>query len=136
MVGTVRNSYIRYNSIHHTYNRGITIHGVHPLNVDNREPWGRYACPFPVSDAEYRETVSRVHLVDLAGSERVKRSGGSVETGAINKSLSTLGAVIHAPAQTPRTQAFDAVPIPSLAQVPLPTASAASRVLGRGRHTW
>ena len=33
-----------------------TIHGVHPLRVDNREPSGRYARPFPVTDAEYRET--------------------------------------------------------------------------------
>ena len=45
-----------------------------------------------------REKVSRVHLVDLAGSERAKRSGHDriAETGAINRSLSTLGAVIHA----------------------------------------
>jgi hypothetical protein len=51
------------------------------------------------------EKVSRVHLVDLAGSERAKRSGGHriAETGAINKSLSTLGAVIHALAAGKRT---------------------------------
>ena len=48
------------------------------------------------------ELVSHVHLVDLAGSERAKRtgesqaSGGLQEAGAINKSLSTLGAVISA----------------------------------------
>ena len=53
----------------------------------------------------YREKVSRVHLVDLAGSERAKRSGGGriAETGAINRSLSTLGAVIHALAAGKRT---------------------------------
>ena len=51
------------------------------------------------------ERVSRIHLVDLAGSERAKKSGGHrlQETGAINKSLSTLGAVISALAAGKRT---------------------------------
>jgi len=31
----VRNSYVRYNSIHDTYNRAIAIHGVHYLRVLN-----------------------------------------------------------------------------------------------------
>ena len=35
MIGAVRNSYVRYNSIHHTYNRAIAIHGVHYLRVQN-----------------------------------------------------------------------------------------------------
>ena len=35
MIGSVRNSYVRYNSIHHTYNRAIAIHGVHYLRVQN-----------------------------------------------------------------------------------------------------
>jgi hypothetical protein len=33
MIGTVRNSYIKGNSIHRTYNRAITFHGVHYLKV-------------------------------------------------------------------------------------------------------
>ena len=33
MIGTVRNSYVRYNSVHHTYNRAVAIHGVHYLRV-------------------------------------------------------------------------------------------------------
>ena len=33
MIGTVRNSYVRSVSIHHTYNRAIAIHGVHYLRV-------------------------------------------------------------------------------------------------------
>jgi len=35
MIGTVRNSYVRGNSIHHTYNRAVVIHGVHFLRVVN-----------------------------------------------------------------------------------------------------
>ncbi len=33
MIGTVHNSYVRGNAIHHTYNRAVTIHGVHYLRV-------------------------------------------------------------------------------------------------------
>lgn len=33
MVGTVTQSYIRGNSIHHTYNRAVTFHHVHHLKV-------------------------------------------------------------------------------------------------------
>ena len=35
MIGAVRNSYVRKNSIHHTYNRAIAIHGVHYLRVQD-----------------------------------------------------------------------------------------------------
>ena len=35
MIGAVRNSYVRYCSIHDTYNRAIAIHGVHYLRVQN-----------------------------------------------------------------------------------------------------
>ena len=35
MIGAVRNSYVRKNSIHHTYNRAISIHGVHFLRVQD-----------------------------------------------------------------------------------------------------
>ena len=35
MVGAVRNSYVRKNSIHHTYNRAVAIHGVHYLRVQD-----------------------------------------------------------------------------------------------------
>ena len=39
MIGSVRNSYVRKNSIHHTYNRAVAIHGVHYLRVqDNGRP--------------------------------------------------------------------------------------------------
>ena len=35
MIGAVRNSYVRKNSIHHTFNRAIAIHGVHYLRVQD-----------------------------------------------------------------------------------------------------
>ena len=35
MIGSVRNSYVRKNSIHHTYNRAVAIHGVHYLRVQD-----------------------------------------------------------------------------------------------------
>lgn len=33
MIGTVQKSYIKKNSVHQTYNRGTTLHGVHYLEV-------------------------------------------------------------------------------------------------------
>ena len=33
MIGDVSDSYIRGNSIHNTYNRAVTIHGVHYLRI-------------------------------------------------------------------------------------------------------
>ena len=33
MIGAVKNSYARYNSIHHTYQRAIAIHGCHYARV-------------------------------------------------------------------------------------------------------
>ena len=33
MIGTVHSSYVRNNAIHHTFNRAVTIHGVHYLRV-------------------------------------------------------------------------------------------------------
>lgn len=33
MIGNVAKSYIKNNSIHQTYNRAVTIHGVHYLKI-------------------------------------------------------------------------------------------------------
>lgn len=33
LIGQVQKSYIKGNAIHHTYNRALTIHGVHSLQV-------------------------------------------------------------------------------------------------------
>ena len=35
LIGTVSNSYVRGNALHQTYNRAITIHGVHYLRVED-----------------------------------------------------------------------------------------------------
>ena len=35
MIGAVKQSYVRYNSIHHSYQRAVAIHGVHFLRVIN-----------------------------------------------------------------------------------------------------
>ena len=69
-------------------------HAIFTLKLTQRTP----LCDAEGGVTKLSEKVSRVHLVDLAGSERAKRSGGHrlQETGAINKSLSTLGAVIAA----------------------------------------
>lgn len=33
MIGTVHESYVRGNAVYHTYNRAVTIHGVHYFRV-------------------------------------------------------------------------------------------------------
>ena len=33
MIGRVTKSYVKGNSIHHSYNRAITMHGIHYLRV-------------------------------------------------------------------------------------------------------
>ena len=35
MIGTVTKSYIRNNAVYNTFNRAVTIHGVHYLHVYN-----------------------------------------------------------------------------------------------------
>jgi hypothetical protein len=47
MIGTVRNSYVRKNSIHHTYNRAVAIHGVHYLRVQDNGNAERRLPPLP-----------------------------------------------------------------------------------------
>ena len=57
MIGAVRNSYVRYNSIHHTYNRAIAIHGVHFLRVQGNVAFE--TCP-PIDSNFSGLTSSRV----------------------------------------------------------------------------
>ena len=73
MIGAVRNSYVRHNSIHHTYNRAIAIHGVHYLRVQNngeaepshsRTPASSFAPPKPLSTPLHsRLRDARPHLL-------------------------------------------------------------------------
>ena len=50
MIGAVRNSYVRSNSIHHTYNRAIAIHGVHYLRVQDNVAFETRGHTFFVED--------------------------------------------------------------------------------------
>ena len=52
------------------------IEGVQPLHVENREPRGRYARPFPVTNAERRETHSddEAHILAIRrGVQAIRR---------------------------------------------------------------
>ena len=50
MIGAVRNSYVRSNSIHHTYNRAIAIHGVHYLRCQDNVAFETRGHTFFVED--------------------------------------------------------------------------------------
>ena len=51
LIGTVHNSYIRGNAIHHTYNRAVTIHGVHYLRIINNLAYHTMGHTFFIEDA-------------------------------------------------------------------------------------
>lgn len=51
MIGTVHNSYVRGNSIHHTYNRAVTIHGVHYLRITDNVAYKTMGHTFFIEDA-------------------------------------------------------------------------------------
>ena len=57
MIGATRNSYVRGCSIHHTYNRAISIHGVHYLRVQNNVRW-------PHETVSIRTHATAVHCSD------------------------------------------------------------------------
>lgn len=50
MIGAVRQSYVRYNSIHHTYQRAIAIHGVHYLRVLNNVAFETMGATYFIED--------------------------------------------------------------------------------------
>jgi hypothetical protein len=58
MIGTVHNSYARNNSVHHTFNRGFTIHGVHHLRVQDNVAYHTRGHTFFIEDSI--ETKNRV----------------------------------------------------------------------------
>lgn len=51
MIGTVHKSYVRGNAIHHTYNRAVTIHGVHYLRVTDNVAYKTMGHTFFIEDA-------------------------------------------------------------------------------------
>ena len=51
MIGTVHNSYIKNNAIHHTYNRAVTIHGVHYLTIQHNVAYHTMGHTFFIEDA-------------------------------------------------------------------------------------
>ncbi len=50
-IGTVHNSYIKGNAIHHTYNRGITFHDIHYLRVEWNVAYHTMGHTFFIEDA-------------------------------------------------------------------------------------
>jgi len=52
MIGTVHSSYIRNNSIHHAFNRAVTIHGVHHLRVQNNVAYHTMGHTIFIEDAK------------------------------------------------------------------------------------
>jgi hypothetical protein len=59
MIGTVMNSYVRGNAIHHTYNRAVTFHGIHYLRVEHNVAYKTMGHVFFVEDAV--ETRNYIH---------------------------------------------------------------------------
>ena len=51
MIGTVHGSYIKGNSIHHTYNRACTLHGVQYLTIENNLAYQTMGHTFFIEDA-------------------------------------------------------------------------------------
>lgn len=63
MIGAVHNSYIRGNAIHHTYNRAVTIHGVHFLRVQNNVAYLTMGHTIFVEDAVETNNVIEDNLI-------------------------------------------------------------------------
>ena len=58
MIGAVRNSYFRSNSVHHTYNRMIALHGVHFLRVQNNIGFENLGHALFIEDGAPRQTIA------------------------------------------------------------------------------
>ena len=51
MIGTASNSYVRGNTIHHTYNRAVTAHHVHYLRIIQNVAFMTMGHTFFIEDA-------------------------------------------------------------------------------------
>ena len=58
----MRNSYVRGNSVHHTYNRAVVIHGVHFLRVVNNVAFETMGNTFFVEDGIETKNVLTIIL--------------------------------------------------------------------------
>ena len=63
MIGTVTQSYVKNNAIHQTYNRAITIHGVHYLTVQNNVAYKNMGHAIFIEDAAETKNLIIHNLV-------------------------------------------------------------------------
>ena len=63
MIGRVDSSYIKGNSIHHTYNRACTLHGVHYLTIENNVIYETMGHTIFVEDAIETKNLIKNNLV-------------------------------------------------------------------------
>jgi hypothetical protein len=70
MIGSVTKSYIRNNAIHQTYNRAITIHGVHYLTIQNNVAYKTMGHTIFIEDAiETNNLIDGNLVVDTRASD-------------------------------------------------------------------
>jgi len=62
MIGIVHNSYIKGNSIHHTYNRACTVHGVHYLTIENNVAYETMGHTFFIEDGGETKNILKNNL--------------------------------------------------------------------------
>lgn len=63
MIGTVHSSYIRNNAIHHTFNRAVTIHGIHYLRVQNNVAYHTMGHTIFIEDAAETKNLIEGNLI-------------------------------------------------------------------------
>ena len=63
MIGTVHSSYVRNNAIHHTFNRAVTIHGVHYLRVQNNVAYHTMGHTIFIEDAAETKNLIEGNLI-------------------------------------------------------------------------
>lgn len=68
LIGTVHNSYVIGNTIHHTYNRAVTIHAVHYLRIIRNIAYHTMGHTFFIEDAIETKNYLEKNLAILAKS--------------------------------------------------------------------
>ena len=63
MIGTVHSSYVRNNAIHHSFNRAVTIHGVHYLRVQNNVAYHTMGHTIFIEDAVESKNLIENNLI-------------------------------------------------------------------------